>query len=154
MTDAPSSPSILLVEDNPADVRLAEEVLREVGLVKGLRVARTGEQALRMLRGEGEHAAEPLPSLILLDLNLPGRSGREVLADIKQDPRLRRIPVIIVSTSSAPTDVLGCYDAHANCYITKPMNLNDFFAFAEALRAFWFQWARLPHSASEALGAG
>ncbi|MDI3259579.1 MAG: response regulator [Sinobacteraceae bacterium] len=142
---------ILLVEDSAADVRLTQEVLRETGLRHRLRVARDGEQALRMLRREGEYVDSPEPELVLLDLNLPGKDGREVLREIKQDARLRRTPVLVVSTSTADNDIIGCYDAHANCYIAKPVGLGEFFELARALRTFWLDLACLPsrHRASQ-----
>ncbi len=145
----PSNAQILLVEDSLADVRLTQEVLRECGLLHCLRVARDGEQAMRALRCEKEYAGQPRPDLVLLDLNLPGKDGREVLREIKSDPLLRRVPVLVISTSKADSDVLGCYDAHANCYIAKPVDLAEFFALAHALRDFWLRLVRLPSKATD-----
>lgn len=135
---------ILLVEDSPADVRLAREVLNEARLQHELFVAGDGEQALQMLRDPVAHTGGQLPDLVLLDLNLPRMSGHEVLAEIKRDPRWRRIPVLILSTSSSEDDVRACYDAHANAYLTKPVDWSQFVSLAGALRDFWFRFARLP----------
>ena len=117
---------ILLVEDNPGDVRLTEEALREGKVWNHLSVVPDGVAALEFLRRRGAYADAPRPDLILLDLNLPKKDGREVLAEIKQDERLRRIPVVILTTSKAEEDVLRTYNLHANCYITKPVDLEQF----------------------------
>jgi len=148
--DLPSSrtPVILLVEDSVADVRLMQEVLRETGLPHILIVAGDGEKALRVLRGEGEYRNERSPDLVLLDLNLPGMDGRQVLRTIKQDPALRRTPVLILSTSTAESDIVASYEAHANCYLSKPVDLGDFFRLAEAIRDFWLRLVILPPKAS------
>ncbi|GAC1621430.1 MAG: response regulator [Nevskia sp.] len=135
---------ILLVEDSLADVRLMQEVLRETGLPHQLVVAGDGESALRALRCEGEYAGPLRPDIVLLDLNLPGMDGREVLRTIKQDPSMRRIPVLVLSTSTAESDIVASYDAHANCYLSKPVDLADFFRLAEALRDFWLRLVLLP----------
>ncbi len=135
---------ILLVEDNPADLRLAQEVLREANLHEGLMVARDGEQAMKMIRREGEYANLREPNLVLLDLNLPRKHGRDVLKEIKSDPRFRRIPVIILSTSKAESDVNACYDAHANCFLTKPVAIDEFAKLTQLIREFWFNTAQLP----------
>lgn len=135
---------ILLVEDSIADVRLMQEVLRETGLPHKLLVAGDGERALSILRGEGEFAGQPRPDIVLLDLNLPGIDGREVLRAIKQDPLMRRMPVLVLSTSTAESDIVASYDAHANCYLSKPVDLADFFRLAEALRDFWLRLVLLP----------
>lgn len=140
-------PTILLVEDNPADVRLACEVLEEAGLADCLLVARDGDQALKMVRCEGDYAHSPRPDLILLDLNLPRVSGREVLAQIKQAPALRSIPVLVLSTSSADSDIAACYDLHANAFLTKPVDLEDFARLAGLLRDFWLGIVQLPRPA-------
>lgn len=135
---------ILLVEDNPADVRLTQEVLRETELDFELQVARDGEQALAMLRRQGPHADVPTPDLVLLDLNLPRKDGREVLGEMKRDPGLRSIPVVVLSTSKAESDVLTCYDLHANCYLTKPVDLDQFAEMVQVLQQFWFSTVLLP----------
>lgn len=142
--DSDRIPVILLVEDNPADVRLAQEVLRETHMVHELLVARDGEQALRMVRREGDYAGLQQPDLILLDLNIPRKDGREVLREIKSDAQLRRIPVLILSTSKAELDVMTCYNHHANAYLTKPVDLDEFGKLATLLRDFWFGLVQLP----------
>lgn len=150
-TPAPEPASmavILLVEDSPADVRLMQEVLRETGLMHELVIASDGRQALRRLRGEGEYQGQICPDLVLLDLNLPGIDGREVLRTIKQDPALRRIPVLVMSTSAAESDITASYEAHANCYLSKPLDLADFFRLAEAMIDFWLRWVLLPRHRS------
>jgi CheY-like chemotaxis protein len=139
-----SHPIILLVEDNPADLRLAQEVLSEASLADGILVARDGEQAMRMLRREGEHANLPEPDIVLLDLNLPRKHGREVLKEIKEDPRLRRMPVLILTTSRAESDVNACYDAHANAFLAKPVAIDDFARLTQVIREFWFGSVQLP----------
>ena len=137
-------PIILLVEDNPADLRLAQEVLKEAKLDHQLLVARDGEEAMQILMQQGSHAGDPRPDMVLLDLNLPRKSGREVLAAVKGDARLRSIPVLILSTSKAESDVRACYDAHANCFLAKPVSIDDFARLAELIRDFWFGMVQLP----------
>jgi chemotaxis family two-component system response regulator Rcp1 len=131
---------ILLVEDNPADVRLTQEALREGKVKNNLSVARDGEEALAFLRREGA----PRPDLILLDLNLPRRDGREVLKEIKDDPQLRMIPVVVLTTSAAEGDILKSYSLHANCYITKPVDLDQFITVVKSIDDFWLTIVRLP----------
>lgn len=138
------SPVILLVEDNPADVRLACEVLEEAGLSGSLLIARDGEQALKMACSTDEYADSPTPDLILLDLNLPRKSGLEVLQQLKQTPDLRRIPILVLTTSRAPSDVKACYDAHANAFLTKPVDLVQFSQLATLIRDFWLGVVQLP----------
>lgn len=128
---------ILLVEDNPAEVRLSQLVIGDAGVAHNLRVARDGEQALEMLRRQGEHRSLPEPDLVLLDLNLPRKDGREVLADLKSDPALNHIPVIVLSTSRSERDVLACYRLNANGYIHKPLELDEFAAVMKAILQFW-----------------
>jgi chemotaxis family two-component system response regulator Rcp1 len=135
---------ILLVEDSIADVRLMQEVLRETGMPHELIVAGDGEKALRAIRREGEYAGAPMPDIVLLDLNLPGIDGRQVLREIKSDPLLKRTPVLVLSTSTAESDIAASYDAHANCYLSKPVDLGDFFRLAESLRDFWLRLVILP----------
>ncbi len=137
---------ILLVEDNPGDVRLTQEVLREGKVRNTLRVAGDGEQALAMLRREGPHRDAPRPDVILLDLNLPKKDGRTVLAEIKNDPSLHRIPVVILTTSKAEEDVLKSYDLNANCYITKPVDLDQFIKVIRMIEDFWLTIVVLPHT--------
>lgn len=138
---------IMLVEDNAADVRLTEEVFKEGGLSFHLQVARDGEQALAMLRREGDYADLLMPDFVLLDLNLPRKDGRQVLAEMKQDPVLKRIPVILLSTSNAPRDVLQCYELQANAYVCKPVDLDEFIDLVEAIRLFWMRFAEIPPKA-------
>ena len=135
---------ILLVEDNPGDVRLTEEAFKEGKLSNNLSVAGDGVEALAFLRQEGEYASSPRPDLILLDLNLPLKSGHEVLREIKSDPAIRRIPVIILTTSSAEQDILSTYDLHANCHITKPVDLNQFIKIIQSIESFWLSTVELP----------
>ena len=135
---------ILLVEDNPGDVRLTQEALREGKVRNHLHVAADGVEALEFLRREGQHAHAPQPDLILLDLNLPKKGGREVLAEIKEDPELRRIPVVILTVSKAEEDVLKSYNLHANCYITKPVNLDQFLEVVKSIEDFWLTVVMLP----------
>ena len=135
---------ILLVEDNAGDVRLAVEALKEGEWPNNLSVARDGVAAMAFLRKDGVYAAAPRPDLILLDLNLPKKDGREVLAEIKSDAALRRIPVVILTTSAAERDIIKSYDLHANCYITKPVDLNQFIAVVQSIEAFWLTLVRLP----------
>jgi two-component system, chemotaxis family, response regulator Rcp1 len=135
---------ILLVEDNPGDVRLTIEALKEGKVRNHLSVARDGVEALAFLRREGPHASASRTDLILLDLNLPKKDGREVLAEIKEDSRLRRIPVVVLTTSKAEEDILRTYDLHANCYITKPVDLEQFIAVVRSIDDFWLSVVRLP----------
>ena len=135
---------ILLVEDNSGDVRLTIEALKEGKVRNRLSVARDGVEALAFLRREGPHASAPRPDLILLDLNLPRLDGREVLAEIKTDARLRRIPVVVLTTSKAEEDILRTYDLHANCYINKPVDLDQFISVVRSIDDFWLSVVRLP----------
>jgi len=141
---------LLLVEDNRGDVRLLQEALREGDAPCRLHVATDGEKALAFLRREAGHAEVPRPDLILLDLNVPRRPGAEVLAEIKGDPDLRRIPVIVMSTSAAAHEVRRAYDLHANCYILKPFDLDAFLRQIRLLREFWCGLVRLPREADHA----
>jgi len=136
--------NILLVEDNPGDVRLTEEALREGRIANRVWVARDGEEAMDFLHQRGDHAHSPRPDLVLLDLNLPRKDGREVLAEIKSDPELHRTPVIVLTTSNADRDVLLSYDLHANCYIKKPIEYEEFIAAVRGIESFWFKIVRLP----------
>ncbi len=135
---------ILLIEDNPGDVRLTAESLKENRLLNNLSVVEDGVQALAFLRREGAYASEPRPDLILLDLNLPRKDGREVLAVIKADPGLRRIPVVVLTTSQAEEDILKSYNLNANCYITKPVTLDRFIAVVKSIENFWLTIVTLP----------
>jgi two-component system, chemotaxis family, response regulator Rcp1 len=135
---------ILLVEDNPGDVRLTIEALKEGRLINHVSVAEDGVEALAFLRQEGRYADEPRPDLILLDLNLPKKDGREVLTEIKADPALRHIPVVVLTTSTAEQDVLRTYDLHANCYINKPVDFEQFIEVVKSVGDFWFSVVILP----------
>ncbi len=135
---------ILLVEDNPGDVRLTKEALKEGKVNNNLNVAMDGVEALAFLRKEGEFSNVPTPDLILLDLNLPKKDGREVLADIKEDSTLKRIPVVILTTSTAEEDIFKTYDLHANCYITKPVDLEQFIKVVKSIDEFWLTLVKLP----------
>lgn len=135
---------ILLVEDNVGDVRLTKEALSEAKVPNCLHVAHDGVAALKFLRKEEPYSESPQPDLVLLDLNLPRKSGLEVLAHIKQDPVLRTIPVIILTSSNAESDVLKSYDNHANAYITKPVELEKYFTIVERIDDFWLATVRLP----------
>ena len=136
--------TILLVEDNEGDVRLTREGLEEGRVANRLIVARDGMEALAILRQQGAHAGSPRPDLILLDLNLPKKDGRAVLAEIKADPNLMRIPVVVLTTSKAEEDILRTYDLHANCYITKPVDFEKFVTVVKSIDEFWLTVVRLP----------
>jgi chemotaxis family two-component system response regulator Rcp1 len=140
----PEAANMLLVEDNPGDVRLIVETLAENKLYNTLNVASDGIEALAYLRKEGRHAGALRPDLILLDLNLPRMDGREVLAEIKSDGDLRRIPVVVLTTSDQDKDVIQSYDQHANCYITKPLDFDQFVRVMHSIENFWFSIVRLP----------
>jgi CheY-like chemotaxis protein len=135
---------VLLVEDNPGDVRLTREALKEGKIRNNLHVARDGVEALAFLRRQGEHAGAPRPDLILLDLNLPRKDGREVLTEIKDDASLRQIPVVILTSSQAEEDIIRAYDLHANCYISKPVDLDQFINVVRSIEDFWFTVVKLP----------
>lgn len=135
---------ILLVEDNPADVRLIQEAFRDAKIVNAFHVVWDGEEALEFLRREGRHKAAAKVELILLDLNLPKKDGREVLAEIKKDSELKRIPVVVLTTSDDERDVFKAYDLHVNAYIKKPVDLEQFIKVVEAVEDFWLGVVRLP----------
>ena len=135
---------ILLVEDNPGDVRLTQEAMKEGKMRNNLSVARDGVEAMAFLRREGQYADAPRPDVVLLDLNLPKKDGREVLAEIKADPDLRRIPVVVLTSSKADEDIVNSYDAHANCYVTKPGDLEQFMEVIRSVEGFWVQIVKLP----------
>ncbi len=134
----------LLVEDNPGDVRLTKEALRESKLSNNLNVVNDGYEALAYLRREGKYSNAPRPDIILLDLNLPKKDGREVLAEIKTDPLFKLIPVVVVTSSEAEIDIVKTYDLHVNCYITKPVNLPQFVKVVHSIGAFLLTIVRLP----------
>lgn len=135
---------ILLVEDNPGDARLMQEVLRDSKIRNHLIVAEDGVEAMAFLRREGKYADAHIPDIIMLDLNLPKKDGREVLAEIKADPALKTIPVVVLTTSRAEEDILRTYNLYANCYVTKPVDLDQFIAVIRSLEDFWLTIVRLP----------
>jgi two-component system response regulator len=135
---------MLLVEDNPGDVRLTKETLKNAKLMVDLHVVGDGVEAMAFLRQEGKYASAPRPDLVLLDLNLPKKDGREVLSEIKQDPNLRRIPVVVLTISNGEEDVLKSYNLHANAYVNKPLNLEQFAKITKAIEDFWFTVVKLP----------
>lgn len=139
-----NSITILLVEDNLGDADLAREALEGSALANDLRVVEDGEKAMAFLRRQGAYAEAPRPDLILLDLNLPRKDGREVLAEIKADEHLKRIPVVILTTSRAEEDILKSYNLHANCYIAKPIDLNHFLRVVRSIEEFWLSTVVLP----------
>jgi two-component system, chemotaxis family, response regulator Rcp1 len=136
--------TIFLVEDNKADIRLIEEALKHSLIPHQVVVVRDGVDAMAFLRQEGEYADAPRPDLILLDLNLPKKDGREVLAEIKTDPTLKRIPVVVLTTSRNEDDIFHSYDLHVNCYITKSRNLSQLFQIVKGIEEFWLSTATLP----------
>jgi two-component system response regulator len=135
---------ILLVEDNPGDVQLTKEALEEGNLFVNLSVVNDGVEAMAFLRRRGEHADAPAPDLILLDLNLPKKDGCEVLQEIKADADLKCIPVVVLTTSEAEADIVSTYGLHANCYITKPVDMDQFIKIVQLLEEFWFAIVKLP----------
>jgi two-component system, chemotaxis family, response regulator Rcp1 len=135
---------ILLVEDNPGDARLTLEAFKEGKVFNNLTVIGDGVEALAYLRRQSQYANSPQPDLILLDLNLPKKDGREVLAEIKEDERLKNIPVIVLTTSAAEEDIARAYSRHANCYITKPVDLDQFLRVVQSIESFWLSLVRLP----------
>ena len=137
---------ILLVEDNPGDAFLTREALREGRFAHTLSVVEDGEEAMHFLRKQGKYQDAPRPDLILLDLNLPKMDGRELLAEIKEDTQLRHIPVIVLTTSDARQDVWGAYKLHANCYLTKPIQMEDFLQKVRSVEDFWLTVVKLPSS--------
>jgi CheY-like chemotaxis protein len=136
---------ILLVEDNPDDVALTMEALKEGNIGNDLHVAKDGVEALAFLRKQGVHAAAPRPDLILLDLNLPRKDGREVLEEIKSDASLCQIPVVVLTTSRAESDVINSYRLHANCFVTKPVDFDEFLEIVRSIEHFWFSVVNLPN---------
>lgn len=135
---------ILLVENNPGDIRLTKEALKEGKVLNKLHVVMDGVEALAFLRREGKYSDAVRPDLILLDLNMPKKNGREVLAEIKEDEDLRRIPVVVLTVSSDEEDILKAYNSHANCYVTKPVDLDQFFKIVKSIEEFWLTIVKLP----------
>ena len=142
-TDIGPPIEILLVEDSPHDARLTIEALRDGKLRHNVRHVEEGEEAMAILRREGKEAASPRPDLILLDLNLPGMDGREVLQEIKEDLNLKRIPVVVLTTSRAERDILQAYNLHANCYVTKPTDIEQFIGVVKKIEDFWLTVVKL-----------
>jgi len=140
--------TIFLVEDNRGDIRLIQEALKSTAVDCEVAIARDGVEAMTYLRREGEFAAAALPDLILLDLNLPRKDGREVLADIKADPNLRHIPVVVLTTSRNEEDIFNSYDLHVNCYISKSRNLKQLFQIVRGIEEFWLETVALPYTNS------
>lgn len=149
MTEFLKPIEILLVEDNPGDVRLTKEALKEAKVINHLTVLKDGVEALAFLRREGQYVQAPRPHLILLDLNLPKKDGREVLAEIKDDEKLKRIPVVVLTTSQNEQDVLKTYDLHANCYVTKPVDLEQFITVVKSIEDFWLGIVVLPKNGNQ-----
>jgi chemotaxis family two-component system response regulator Rcp1 len=139
---------VLLVEDNPGDVRLTMEAMKEAKMVNNLSVASDGVEALAFLRREGKFENAARPDIILLDLNLPKKDGREVLAEVKRDESLQQIPVVVLTTSQAEEDILRTYHLHANCYVTKPVDLDQFLRVVKSIGDFWFSMVKLPPNSS------
>ncbi|HTM10010.1 MAG TPA: response regulator [Verrucomicrobiae bacterium] len=142
------SARILLVEDNPGDVRLTIEALKEGKILNEVSVVEDGVEALAFLRRDGKYSDARRPDLILLDLNLPKKDGREVLGEIKQDGDLKKIPVVVLTTSAAERDILRAYNLHANCYITKPVDLEQFIRVVQVIEDFWLTIVKLPQESA------
>lgn len=139
----------LLVEDNPGDVRLTQEALKNHKVKNNLHVVTDGEEAMDFLRRRGEHQNAPRPDIILLDLNLPKKDGREVLAEIKSDPDLKTIPVVVITSSEAEQDIVKSYNLNANCYVTKPVDLDQFIKVVQSVNEFWLTIVKLPSSSKQ-----
>ena len=137
---------VLLVEDSPGDVRLTREALKEGKVRNNLSVVNDGVEAMEFLRRQGKYAEAPRPDIVLLDLNMPRKDGREVLAEMKSDESLKRIPVVILTTSEAEQDILKTYDLHANCYLTKPVDLEQFISIVKSVEDFWLTIVQLPRN--------
>ncbi|WP_166244473.1 response regulator [Paenibacillus turpanensis] len=135
---------LLMIEDNPGDVRLTIEVLKDSKLKNNVTVMKDGYEAIQYLRGALNDSSVSLPDLILLDWNLPRKNGSEVLAEVKSDPKLKRIPVVVLTTSEAEEDIVKAYDSHANCFITKPINLDQFITVIKSIEDFWFTIVKMP----------
>ncbi|OGW39849.1 MAG: response regulator [Nitrospirae bacterium GWD2_57_9] len=140
---------ILMVEDNPGDVLLMEEALREGKLSNNLYIANNGDEAMDFLKKRGKFKDAVRPDLIMLDLNLPRKDGREVLAEVKNDPELKKIPIVIVTTSGSEEDIDKTYSLHANCYVTKPVGVRQFFEVVKNIESFWFSIVKLPSKAGK-----
>jgi len=139
-----TTPEILMVDDNPADIDLTREILAQSNGHYHVSAVKDGAEAISFLRQQGKYAEAPVPDLVVLDLNLPRKSGREVLAEVKSDPKLAKTPVVVFTTSQASTDVVRSYALGANCYLRKPGNLPDFVALVQSMASFWLGFASLP----------
>lgn len=139
-----TSIDILVVEDNPGDARLIKEVLNDNKIYSTLFIVNDGVEAMNFLHKEGKYKNVPIPDLVILDLNLPKKDGREVLSEIKADDELKHIPIVIMTISQAEEDILKTYNLHANCYITKPIDLNQFIKVVKSIEDFWFSIVKLP----------
>ncbi|HEY3115166.1 MAG TPA: response regulator [Chloroflexota bacterium] len=137
---------ILLVEDSAADVDLTIEAMKDAKVRNTLAVAKDGVEAMAYLRQEGDYAGEPIPDIVLMDLNMPRKDGREVLAEMKADSNLKTIPVVILTTSRAEADILKTYQLHANCYVTKPVDLDQFMTVVQSIEDFWLTIVKLPRA--------
>jgi CheY-like chemotaxis protein len=144
MTQKSKPIEILLVEDNPGDARLTVEALKESKLLNRLHHVADGQEAIAFLKQQGDHQGKPRPDIILLDLNLPKKSGHEVLAEVKADPNLKSIPVVVLTSSEAERDIVMTYKLHANCYITKPVDLDKFISIIQKIEQFWMTIVKLP----------
>ena len=144
MTQKSKPIEILLVEDNPGDARLTVEALKESKLLNNLHHVADGQEAITFLKQEGAHQGKPRPDIILLDLNLPKKSGHEVLSEVKADPNLKSIPVVVLTSSEAERDIVMTYKLHANCYITKPVDLDKFISIIQKIEQFWMTIVKLP----------
>jgi CheY-like chemotaxis protein len=153
MFDAPVATvcEVLLVEDNPADARLTQEALREGTMRNNLHHVKDGVEALLFLRREGPYENAPMPNVVILDLNMPRKDGRQVLAEMKQDAQLRLIPVVVLTTSEAESDIQQSYELNANCYITKPVDLDKFINIVRTIEAFWLAIVKLPNRRADGL---
>lgn len=136
--------TVLIVEDNPADIRLTQQAFAQQKIVSDLHAVLNGAEALKFLHQEGEYNYAPRPDIILLDLNLPLKNGYEVLDEVKNDPDLKSIPVVVLSTSSQKEDIADCYERYANCYITKPFDFKDFLGIVRQIESFWLNTVALP----------
>jgi two-component system, chemotaxis family, response regulator Rcp1 len=143
---APAAVQILIVEDNPADARLVREVMRDSKILNEIHWVPDGVEALAFLRRAGKYASAPRPSLIFLDLNMPRKDGRDVLREVKADPELRSIPVVVMTSSQAEEDIARAYDQHANCYVRKPIDFAQFHEVVKSIESFWFSTVELPPS--------